>query len=108
MELNPISKNYNKSRKTLGGIYLGVLTLLQVKHIRNLDLLDSGTTDHAINSRDAFINFRPLREKTCTATGKQIISYERGDIIKKFGHFDIMFINVLYIPTLVSNLYSMS
>lgn len=76
--------------------------------MKNLDLVDSGATDHAHNSRDAFINFRPVREEAYTATGQQIISHGRGDVVKKFTHSDVMFTNVLYIPTLVNNLYSMS
>ena len=36
--------------------------LCQGEDLKNLDLLDSGATDHAHNSRDAFSNFRPVRE----------------------------------------------
>lgn len=49
-----------------------------------------------------------MREEACTATGEQIISYGRGDIVKKLTYSDVMFTNVLYIPTLVNNLYSVS
>lgn len=46
-----------------------------------------------------------MREETFTATVEQIISYGRGDVVKKFCLSGITFKNVLYIPTLVNNLY---
>lgn len=49
-----------------------------------------------------------MREEACTANGERIISHGRGDIIKKFTYSDVMFTNILYIPTLVNNLYSVS
>ena len=108
MEQNIISKNNNRSGKTLGAIHLGAITLLQVKHIRNLDLLNSGATDHANKSRDMFINFHLLRKEAYIITRKRIISCRQGDIVKNFEHSDVMFTNVLHIPTLVNNLFSMS
>ena len=47
-----------------------------------------------------------MREKTYNATRKRIISYNRGDIIKRFSYLDVTFTNVLYIPILMNNLYS--
>lgn len=70
----------------------------QVGDLKNLDLLDSGATD-------TFTNLRPMREETFTATVGRIISYGRGDIVKKFCLSGITFKNVLYIPALVNNLY---
>ena len=101
-------KDDNKSGKALGTVQLGAVIFSEVGDLKNLDLLDSGATDHAHNSRDTFINFRPMREEAYTAMGERIISYSRGDVIKKFTYSNIMFTIVLYISILVNNLYSVS
>ena len=74
MELAPVPKDNNKSGKTLGNVQLGAVIFSQVGDLKNLDLLDSGAIDHAHNSQDVFINFRPIREEAYTATGERIIS----------------------------------
>lgn len=74
----------------------------------NQNLLDSGATEHANNCRDAFTNFRSVRETAHTATGEAIVSYGRGDVVKMMSHGEVTFQEVLYIPTLVNNLYSTS
>lgn len=90
-----IPKDDDQSGKALGSVQLGAITISQLGDLKNLELLDPGVTDQAHNSRDAFINFRPMREEACTATGERIISYGRGDVVKKFTHSDVMFTNVL-------------
>lgn len=74
----------------------------------NQNLLDSGATEHANNCRDAFTNFRCVGETAHTATGEAIVSYGRGDVVKMMTHGEVTFQEVLYIPTLVNNLYSTS
>lgn len=71
----PVPKDDDKSGKALGAVQLGAIRLSLVGDLKNLDLLDSGATNHAHNSRDAFINCYPMREEACTATGERIISY---------------------------------
>lgn len=73
----------------------------QVGDLKNLDLLDSGATD-------TFTNLRPMREETFTVTVERIISNGRGGIMKKFCLSGITFKDVLYIPILVNNLYSVT
>ena len=51
-EPSPIPKDDNKSGRPLGAMTLGAISLLanQVGDLKNLDLLNSGATDHAHNS----------------------------------------------------------
>lgn len=92
------------------GKYLGTI-ILNSSHLSDLinqNLLDSGATEHANNCRDAFTNFQSIRETAHTATGKAIVSYGRNDVVKMITHKEITFQEVIYIPTLVNNLYSTS
>lgn len=94
-----------KSRKHLETI---ILNSSHSSDLINQNLLDSGATEYANNCRDAFTNFRSIRETAHTATGEAIVSYGRGDVVKMMTHKEVTFQEVLYIPTLVNNLYSAS
>ena len=109
---NCLTKETKDKDSTQGksGKHLGAM-MLNSSHsgdLINQNLLDSGATEHANNCRDAFTNFRPVREVAHTATGEAIVSYGRGDVVKMMTHGEVTFQEVLYIPTLVNNLYSTS
>lgn len=93
---------------TPGPIQLGDKTAFQTEDLENLDLLIFDSTDHAHNSRDAFTSFCPMIEKVFTSLGERNFSFGRGTIRKRFVTSNITFTNVMYVPTLVNNLYSAS
>lgn len=47
-------------------------------------------------------------EEIFISMGKWIISYGQGNISKKFPYSNVTFISILYVYTLVNNLYSVS
>ena len=74
----------------------------------NQNLLDFRATDYANNCCNTFPNFWLLKKVANRVTGKAIISYGRGDVLKMMIYRKVIFQEMLYIHTFVNNIYNIS